>query len=239
MQKAQTATARRLEREGEWRRFMNFADRHAQSPWMFRGLSSVDYDLLPSAGRVGGERYDRDKEWRIFDNFRRKARLFIKDLDMTDWDWLSVAQHHGVPTRLLDWTSNPLVAAYFAVASAGPAGHDCKIVATRVSHFLETGAHPDPFALEKVAFVRPSAHVPRIVSQRGFFTVHPDPSQPWRPDGLERHTFAIKSADRAFFRRKLFYFGIDPAHIQFDMDGLGAALAWQYNASVAVGDVNY
>lgn len=236
----------RQEREAEWRRFMEFVDRHAQATWMFRGLSSAKYELLPSAGRLPShpsettdEAYDEDKEKRIFENFRRRAKPFIKEQGMTDWDWLAVAQHHGVPTRLLDWTSNPLVAAYFAVKADAPVEQDAKIVATRVRIFLDTKEVSNPFAVDDVAFVRPSAYVPRIISQRGFFTVHPKPEEPWIPQGMERHSFVIGGTNRAFFRRKLFYLGIDPSHIQSDVDGLGETLKWQYDNSIAVGIVNY
>jgi hypothetical protein len=51
-------------------------------------------------------------------DFKRRARPFLDPLPGNDFEWMFVAQHHGVPTRLLDWTTNALVALYFAVSGA-------------------------------------------------------------------------------------------------------------------------
>jgi hypothetical protein len=59
----------------------------------------------------------------MLDEFRRKARPFLSSLPQNDFEWLFVMQHYGVPTRLLDWTSNALVALYFATESLSPDRH--------------------------------------------------------------------------------------------------------------------
>lgn len=82
-----------------------------RSNYAFRGLSDRDYDLRPSLIRLN-ERY-HELEHHLIRNFVKYARI-EKSTGYTIWNWLTVAQHHGLPTRLLDWTYSPFVAMHFA-----------------------------------------------------------------------------------------------------------------------------
>ncbi|MGD9660712.1 MAG: FRG domain-containing protein [Porticoccaceae bacterium] len=84
-----------------------------RSSWAFRGLPNVNYPLDTTLMRLGG-RYDQ-LERHLLRNFMKYAHRDVVERD-SYWHWLSVAQHHGLPTRLLDWTHSPLVAAHFATA---------------------------------------------------------------------------------------------------------------------------
>ncbi|TNE62252.1 MAG: FRG domain-containing protein [Alphaproteobacteria bacterium] len=82
-------------------------------PW-FRGVSDAKYKLLPSIFRYGDL---SQKEFDITKKFRLRAPGFgpTPHTDRID-QWLFLMQHHGVPTRLLDWSESLLVAVYFAVS---------------------------------------------------------------------------------------------------------------------------
>lgn len=87
-----------------------------RSNYAFRGLSDKDYRLKTSLIRLGGN--CRVLESHLLRNFKKYARM-ENPSSYSVWDWLAIAQHHGLPTRLLDWTYSPLVAMHFATSDIG------------------------------------------------------------------------------------------------------------------------
>ena len=94
-----------------------FLDAHNQlidrirSPYIYRGLSDIGYKLMTSLTRLGGAYLQLEKH--LLRNFKKYA-YNAHPLGTSDWHWLALAQHHGLPTRLLDWTYSPYVALHFA-----------------------------------------------------------------------------------------------------------------------------
>jgi hypothetical protein len=118
--------------EGSYRREIG----RDRSPFVFRGLSDARSDLSTSLHRLGGDY--AAMEHHLLRNFRKYARRTAVEHD-SPWNWLAVAQHHGLPTRLLDWTFSPLVAMHFATQELSRFDVDGAIVAidfTRVHELL-------------------------------------------------------------------------------------------------------
>jgi hypothetical protein len=83
---------------------------------IYRGMPRKDWRLFTSLDRLGGLSPAHTKthlEEHILRNFLRHARPFLKESGNL-WELMVTAEHHGVPTRLLDWTHSPLIAAHFA-----------------------------------------------------------------------------------------------------------------------------
>jgi len=94
--------------------FFDFVEK--TSTFIYRGISNKKYELIPSIGRNWkGPLSDLEYIERfMLDSFKRSAIPYLDFHPVNDWEWLMLGQHHGLPTRLLDWSQNPLVALYFA-----------------------------------------------------------------------------------------------------------------------------
>lgn len=90
--------------------------------WVFRGQSQVEWPLATSferaavAGRVRSHDL-QNREWWILRQFQRRAHLVLASPpnQLAILEWLALIQHYGGPTRLLDFTYSPYIAAFFAV----------------------------------------------------------------------------------------------------------------------------
>jgi len=87
--------------------------RRFRSRVAFRGLSDCRYRLETTLIRMGGPFAELERH--MLRNFKKYAHRSVVERDSL-WHWLSVAQHYGLPTRVLDWTYSPFIAMHFATA---------------------------------------------------------------------------------------------------------------------------
>jgi len=192
---------------------------------IYRGVSDSRHDLVPRIGRVrlGKEQNRANVEKVIFQRFKQRALPYLGIDPKDDWDWLALAQHYGLPTRLLDWTRNPLVALYFAVENEE--AHDSAVYVLRGQPPLPKESHPNPLEYSEVGKFVPDWIDPRITAQLGLFTIHPDPEKPFSSDGLEK--LVIPNRVRRGLKKTADMYGISRATLFPGLDGLARHIAWQ------------
>jgi hypothetical protein len=107
----------------DWEQFIEQLERH-EAGWLFRGVRNAEWTLQPSLERhAPADRKRSGSEQMLLEEFKRRAHLHLgaHHVPADDIEWLALLQHWGGPTRLLDFTASPYVAAYFAVEDADAA----------------------------------------------------------------------------------------------------------------------
>ena len=211
---------------------------------IFRGVSRMSYKLVPKAGR---DRYAETmtvaEEQRLLQAFQNDAMPFLNSVPQSQWEWWAIAQHHGLPTRFLDWTQNPLVAAYFAVEDCNGI-EDCVVYAcdnTQFNSIIDLSDNPDPLGIEEIFLYNPPHITQRITAQRGLFTVHNNPSTPLAETSFPEETIVASNGTMAYyavdtivikkefkkeFKRILSLYGWNQATIYPGLDGITSHLDW-------------
>jgi type I restriction enzyme M protein len=192
---------------------------------IFRGVSDASFGLVPKVGRLSNYSPALERDMLLL--FKQHGCAFLERDPPNDWDWLAISQHHGLPTRLLDWTYSPLVAAYFAVEERSH--HDGAIYAMDATMVLDTKAHRNPLARSSgIDVFQPDHRTQRIAAQSGIFTIH------WAPRvAIPRRKLLMKltipASLKTEFKDSLYKYGVHAGALFPDLDGQARFLSWLFS----------
>lgn len=226
------------EQLSSWTELAGLVEKYRANEWIFRGADDTAHTLLPGIGRPGTRKdlnsgrslpFEESEELKMLRRFEREVRPHApmqRHTDLAhDLELRALAQHHGLKTRLMDWSRSPLIAAFFAVEPAGlPSDKetDAALYGVPCPPIVESG-QKWPSGYDVVGYEPP--HVtPRITVQQGLFTVHLQPDQPWNPNSLKR--WVIPSQACIHIKLALSRAGINRASLFPDRDGIASHINW-------------
>jgi hypothetical protein len=209
----------------------------------YRGHSDKKWKLLPSLSRKKGS---VDAELMMIKRFKQNALPFSMSRPTTEAEWLFLMQHHGVPTRLLDWTESPLIALYFSVCEHPKKdGALWTLLPTKLNSFanidykfsLEIPCFdhdktlesylPSVLASERTSNLNPLAAIalrsnPRIYAQLGTFTITHRLQKPIEDVGDQKHVIKliIPASRKSIIKEQLSYFKINKLTLFPELDNV-------------------
>lgn len=196
--------------------------------FMYRGHACSDWEARPSIERAGAKGIANYPTLRTFTQF---ARPFVSILPQTDLEWLVLAQHQGIPTPLLDWTLNPLVALYFACLE--PADRDGSVLSLHFNSMyrLEHTLYVNPFEagneFEGFALLSGKGLNARSTAQNSVMTLHraskDAPRGPTSYLEVVHELIRVPASMKASYRRGLLALGLDAAVLFADLQTSVAA----------------
>lgn len=214
----------------------------------FRG-QGADWPLVPSLCRtphacVGPKASWQSYEQTILRMFQREAPPCLTQPPTDIIEWIALAQHYGVPTRLLDWSFSALHALYFAVDDLD-ATKDGIVWSYSASgyYFGRIEHYNDLYELDSVWLYMPRHLDQRMTSQCGCFTIHPlpkgaEPFSPFEPapgSYFEWSRFRIPGASKEDIFHQLDDVGINAHLIYPDLDGLAREIRQRIRRQAILG----
>ena len=194
------------------------------------GAMAFPFNILDVAERLRKARSDAALaiERQSLTEWERLSYPYLKKRTENDWELLAMGQHYELMTRLLDWTENPLAAAFFALSEAQEA--PAAIYALRCTRRLDVRLRLADF--KGLALYAPRRSFDRVIRQDSLFSVSEDPCcnlvEQLEGDA-ELVKFVIPAELRETLLRKVVSFGIDRSTLFPDLGGVAYHINWRLN----------